>query len=431
MLYAYLIAIVLCVCFSNYFSASEMSYSSCNRIRLQNAAEDGDRQAALAVKIVNRFDDALSTILVGNNLVNIGCSSLASVVVIELLGDQYAWLSTVLVTITVIIFGETIPKIMAQENANKIAMRHARFIRLLMTLFRPVTFLVVGLVNLLTRRMQGEEKDEDENEELERLEAIIDTAAAEKVLDANRAELMHRAAGFADISAYEIMTARVDMVALDTDDTWEETLQKVNESPYSRLPVFEGNADNILGILPLNRFLKLDAERTLAAGSGHKPVPLDIRKLLIPAPYVYKTMKLPAVLEELRHAQQHMAIVTDEYGGTLGLVSMEDVLEQLVGEIWDETDVVEKDIVERGKNLYEIAGDTSISDFLEFMDWDDDDFDFESDTIGGWAIEMMDRFPKYGDIFNYANITVKVLGIEDHRVTGVLVNVHEKPEEDE
>lgn len=424
MLYAYLIAIVLLVFCSNFFSASEMSYSACNKIRLRHAAEDGDKRASLAVKIVNRFDDALSTILVGNNLVNIGCSSLASVVVITVLGEQYAWLSTLLVTLTIIIFGETIPKIMAQENANKMVMRHARIIRVLMTLFRPVTFVVVGLVNLLTRHMHGEEKDDDENEELERLEVIIDTAAAENVLDNNRAELMHRAAGFADISAYEIMTARVDMLALDTDDSWEETLRLVNESPYSRLPVYEGNADNILGILPLNRFLKLHVERTLASHNGGKTEPPDIRKLLIPARYVYKTMKLPAVLEELRHAQQHMAIVTDEYGGTLGLVSMEDVLEQLVGEIWDETDVVEKDITERGKNIYEIAGDTSISDFLEFMDWDDDDFDYESDTIGGWAIEMLDRFPKYGDMFSYANIAVKVLGIEDHRVTSVLVTIH-------
>lgn len=408
-----LVAIVFCVLCSYFFSSSEMSYSSCNKIRLKHAAEDGDKRAGLALQIANKFDDALSTILVGNNLANIAASSLGSIVVIALLGEKYTWISTLVITIVVIVFSETVPKILAQNAPNQTAIKSAHIIRFLMIILKPVTTIVVGIVKLLTHFMKGEAKNEDNSEEIEKLQVIIETAEQEKILDENRSDLMRNAIDFSDISVYEVMTARVDMKALDTDDSWEESLQKIYEYPYSRLPVFEGNADNILGILPLNRFLKMHAENEY----------VNIQDLLIPACYVYKTMKLPSVLEELRHAQQHMAIVTDEYGGTLGLVSIEDVLEQLVGDIWDETDVVEPDIVEKSQNIYEIDGDTSISDFFELMDWDEDAIDFESDTIGGWSIEMLERFPQPGDSFEYANIAVKVLGIEEHRVTKVLVTV--------
>ncbi|MBS7366443.1 MAG: HlyC/CorC family transporter [Oscillospiraceae bacterium] len=421
MLGIYLAAILVCVFFSNFFSSSEMAYSACNRVRLENASDDGSKRAAAAVKIVERFDDTLSTILIGNNLVNIAASSLGSLAVMELLGDGYAWVSTVVITTLVIIFGETIPKIVAKNSANRIALRHAYFIRILSVLFKPLIMLVVGLIRLICLPLKGERTDASDDDAVEELSSIIETAEDESVLDEDRSELVQAAIDFSDIMASEVMTARVDMLALDIEDDWDELLKTIDESPYSRLPVYEDGVDNIIGVLYLNHFLK-------ALAGDEKP---DIRSLLMPVCYVYKTMKLPAVLSELRRAKQHLAVVVDEYGGTLGVLSMEDVLEQLVGEIWDETDEVEEEIVERPDGRFELDGDMVISDFIELMELNEEDFDFESDTVGGWTIEMFGSFPKVGDSFEYENFTVTVLQMDGLRVEKILVQVHPKTEAEE
>lgn len=414
----YIVAIIICIAFSGFFSASEMAFSACNRVRLQNAAADGQRRAGTAVKIAERFDDALSAILIGNNLVNIASSSLGTVAAIAIAGEEYTWAATLIITIAVIIFGETIPKILAQKNANRFALMVAYPVRGLMVILKPVIFVVVGLVNLITGKMRGEDADEDDEAAVEELQSIIDTAEDEAVLDEDRSELVKAAIDFADISASEVMTARVDMTAIDVDDEWEEIMEIVENSRYSRIPVYEGGADNIIGILYLNHFLKamVDSPR------------VDIRALLMPPSYVYKTVKLPSVLNELRRAQQHLAIVTDEYGGTLGVVSMEDVLEQLVGDIWDETDTVEDEIIEQGEGVYELDGDMSISDFFELMGWDEDAYDFDSETVGGWTIEVLEGFPAAGDEFEYANLSVTVLETDGKRVGKVLVRRNPQPD---
>ncbi len=416
----YIAAIIVCVFFSNFFSSSEMAYSACNRARLLKATEDGSRKAAVAVKIVDRFDDTLSAILIGNNLVNIAASSLGSLAVIELLGDGYAWVSTLVITVLVIIFGETMPKIIAKGSANRIAMSHAYFVRFLGIVLKPLVWLVVGLVRLICLPFKGEKQDDDEDAAAQELSSIIETAEDEDVLDEDRSELVQAAIDFSDIMASEVMTARVDMLALDVEDDWDELMKVIDESPYSRIPVYEDGIDNIIGVLYLNHFLK-------ALAGEEKP---DIRSLLMPVCYVYKTMKLPAVLTELRHAKQHLAVVVDEYGGTLGVLSMEDVLEQLVGEIWDETDEVEEEIVERPDGRFELDGDMVISDFVELMELNEDDFDFESETVGGWTIEMFGSFPKAGDSFEYENFDVTVLEMDGLRVEKVLVKVHTPVEEE-
>jgi CBS domain containing-hemolysin-like protein len=224
-------------------------------------------------------------------------------------------------------------------------------------------------------------------------------------------ELISAAIDFSEISAQEVMTARVDLLAIDVDDSWEEIMETIEASSYSRIPVYEDSIDNIIGILSLNHLLK--------ALIDHETV--DIRALLLPACYVYKTMKLPAVLSQLRDSRQHLAVVTDEYGGTLGVVSMEDVMEELVGDIWDETDTVETDVVEKADGLYEIDGDMVTSELVELMGWDEDEFDFVSDTVGGWCIEMLDGFPEPGDSFEYMGSEVRVLEMDERRVLKVQV----------
>jgi len=413
----YIAIIVFCIACSAFFSASEMAYSSCNHLRLENAKEDGNARASSAVYIVDHYDDALSTILIGNNLVNIAASSLGSVVVLLVFGsDEYAWVSTLIITMSVIIFGETIPKITAKKNANRFAFAFAYVIRVLMVLFKPVTFIVVGLVKLITFKLKGEEEESDEEAAVEELHTIIEIAEDEEVIDEEQSELIKAAIDFSDISASEVMTARVDMTVIDIDDDIDEILNTVFDSGNSRIPVYEESIDNIIGVLYVNHFLKevIDDRN------------VDIRALLMPTCYVYKTMKLPAVLEELRKAQQHLAIVTDEYGGTLGLVSMEDVLEEIVGDIWDETDEIEEEIIEQPNGVYELDGDMSISDFLELMDIDEDIFDFDSETVGGWTIEKLEAFPNVGDAFEYNGICIKVMEVDERRVVKVLVTPAEE-----
>ena len=414
------IGILLCLVFSNFFSASEMAYSSCNRLRLENAAEEGSRRAQVALKITQHFDDALSAILIGNNLVNIASSSLAAVLVIVLTGkDSKTWIATLILTLMVIVFGETIPKITAKQNANRIAERHARPVRILMIVLKPLILLVVGLVRLLTFWMKEEEADEDEA--VDELQSLIETAEDESVLDEERSELVQAAIDFSEISAYEVMTARVDVEAIDIDDNWEDILALVEESSYSRIPVYEDSIDHIIGVLYLNHFLK-------AVADGNR----EIRPLLMEPCYVYKTMKLPDVLTQLRRAKQHLAVVCDEYGGTLGVLSMEDVIEQIVGDIWDETDQIEQEVIRRSANELELDGDLSIPDFLELMDLSEEVFEADSDTLGGWVLESFGgRFPEPGESFEFESFKFTVLSMDGRRVGRVLVERIPKTEKEQ
>ena len=418
-LYFVIAGIFACVLLSGFFSGSEMAYSSCNQVRLENLRDDGSKRAGVALKLCEHYDDTLSAILIGNNLVNIAASSLG-VVLVNILtgGDGKIWLSTLIITVLIIVFGETIPKITAKKNANRLSMHNARFLNALRLVLTPLIWLVVKLISLLTFRMKGEE-DEDPEEAVEELQSIIETAEDEDVLDEDRSELVQAAIDFAEISASEVMTARVDVVAIDIDDDWDEIFAVIEDAPYSRLPVYEGSIDNVIGVLYLNHFLKAMTDDGRA----------DIRALLMPPCYVYKTMKLPAVLNALRKARQHLAIVADEYGGMLGVLTMEDVLEQIVGYIWDETDTVEEEVVQRPADEYELDGDMTISDFLELTGIDEDGFEAESETVGGWTVESFGAFPNPGDSFDYGDLTVTVLAMDGHRVEKLLVR--KRPEETE
>ena len=411
-------AAVVCILLSAFFSGAEMALSSANRIRLENLAEDGSRAAALAVRVLDRFDDALSAILIGNNFVNIALSSLASVIAITAFGEKYAWLATVIVTIAVIIFGETMPKIIAKKNANRLSLTVAPLIRALSLLLKPLTALVVALVRLITRPMRGETAEDESDAAVEELQSIIETAEDEDVLDEDRSELLRSALDFDEISASEIMTARVDIVAVDIKDPWQEIYAAVDGASYSRIPVYEGSIDNIVGVLLLNRFFR-------ALADGRQP---KLRSLLVPPCYVYKATKLPAVLEQLRKAKQHLAIVTDEYGGVCGIVTMEDVLEQIVGEIWDETDEIDPEVIERAEGVWELDGDMSVGDFTELLGLSEDAFETESSTVGGWTLEKFGAFPQEGDSFTDDGLAVTVLKMDGRRVEKVLVRL-ERPED--
>lgn len=408
------VGIVLCIALSAFFSASEMAVSSCNKMRLENMKDAGDKRAKTAFQIIERFDDALSAILIGNNLVNIAASSMGSVLVILLLKtDAFTWISTVVITCLVIIFGETIPKIAAKKNATRFSLAFGKFISFLMMILRPIIFLVVKAVSLISGKMKGEDEGLDDEEAIEELSSIIETAEDEDVLEEDQSELVQAAIDFLDLSAYEAMTSRVDVIAIDIDDDWKNQLITIENSMYSRIPVYEGSIDNIIGILYMNHVLKALTEDDK----------IDLRSLLMEPVYVYKTAKLTTVLDQLRAAKQHMAIVCNEYGGTHGVITMEDIMEEIVGEIWDETDIVEEEVKEISETVFELDGDMVISDFCELLGIDEEHFETESDTIGGWCLEHFELYPLSGDSFydEELKLSFTIMSIAERRVEKILV----------
>lgn len=418
-----ILAIVCLIAFSAFFSGSEIGYASVNELRLKHAAEKGkDRLARLAWKNYEHYDDALITILIGNNLVNIAASSVATVIAISLMGDDGAWLATVVMTLLIIIFGEIVPKIIAVQTS----FNFTRLAAVPLKAFMIVTFPIVWLIQKLLKYVDKLYSDrcdaaapaitEDD------LETIIDTVEDEGVIDEDRAELLQSALDFDGVLAYEIITPRVDMLTIDIEDSFDEVLRIANSSIYSRIPVYEDTVDNIIGILHLNHFYK-------ELSTGRRD--FNIREILMPVNFVHKTMPLDDVLREMKKRQCHMVIVTDEYGGTMGCLTMEDVLEQLVGDIWDETDEVVEEFVQTGDDTYEVDGDMRIDDFFDSLDIDDRDFDDDNTTLGGWAIEMLGDYPKVGDSFEYRNLTLTVIKLKNRRVVRLGVKVWPVPETDE
>ena len=420
----YILGLLLCLLLSAFFSSANVAFSSANRLRIESAQENGARAGAVkgALAVLDHLDFSLAALTACNNLANISAATIAVALAYELSGGgSWTWLAGVLTAVLVLVLGESMPEMVARKNANRFALRFALPVRALSLLLSPVVFVLGGLARLLTLPLRGERSAEDDDAAVEELQSIIETAEDEDVLDEGRSELLRSALDFSEISASEAMTARVDVVAIDIDDDWEDILETIANTTHSRLPVYEDSIDNVIGFLYLNHFLKAMTE-------SEKP---DIRSLLMEPLYIYKTIKLPQVLTELRHAKKHLAIVTDEYGGTLGVISMEDVLEQIVGDIWDETDEVEHEVVERSAGEYELDGDMSIWDFLELAGIPEENFDFESDTVGGWTMEMFGRYPKAGDSFDYENLTVTVLKMDGLRVDRVNVRISPRSEEEE
>lgn len=421
----YVISLVVLIAFSAFFSGSENAYASASQLRLRRWwTENGSQRARRALWISERYDRALSTILIGNNLVNLAASTIATQLFIHWLADtgrmgenSAAALSTAAITVAVLIFGEIVPKITASGHPESIAMRVSWPLRGIMIVLKPVVSLVMKLLARISRSWTVPENEDEVTED--DISEMIDTVEDEGVIDEDTSELLQSALDFPDICVYEIITPRVDMTAIDIDDSPDQIMEVINHSTYSRIPVYEDSIDNVIGILHLNSFLKgLCADKTF-----------DLRKYLLPVVYLHKTTILPQALRQLRDKKLHMAIVTDEYGGTMGLVTMEDILEQLVGDIWDESDEIESELVQISDDLYEVDGDMRLYDFLEEFEIDDRDFDDDNATVGGFAIEQLGGYPAKGQSFDFEHLTITIKQIQNLRVTRLQVQVHEKPKE--
>jgi putative hemolysin len=406
------LGIVVLLAFSAFFSGSEIAYASMNRSKIKKAADGGNPYAKKAMYIYEHFDDMLSAILIGNNLVNIAASSIATVIAIHWMGESGTVPVVIVMTILILIFGEVAPKMVAKQQCDRFVLLLSYPLRFLMFIMKLVVTLVVWIVNQVSKlwtRNVPEQPSVTEDD----LVSVIESVKNDGIIDEQKSTLLQSALEFSDISVQEILTPRTDMVAIDVDDDMDTIIETVLNSPYSRIPVYQDSIDNIIGILYLDSFLKelLDTEE------------IDIRSMLIEACFIPKTVKLPAVFNELQSRRLQMAIVTDEYGGTMGCITMEDVLEQLVGDIWDESDEIIRDFICVGENSYELSGDLSIHDFVEYLDLNEQDFESHYTTVGGWAIEMLNRFPNLFDSFVYKNLIVTVIGLDGLRVTVLSVKI--------
>ena len=416
--------ILLMLVLSAFFSGSEISFNAANKMRLRKAGEAGSKTAKLANKISEHFTIALSAILIGNNLANIAASTAATSIAIALLsgvsgGDAIAsTLATVIMTVIVLIFGEIVPKLLCKQHADTVVMWIAIPVLILMIVLSPAVAVVMGLLWVL-RLIWGKDKNEGVDVTEEEFSSIIDTVEEEGVIDEGQSDLLQSTLEFHETTIEEVMTPRIDLTTIDTDDDRESIIDTIENSTYSRIPVYEDSIDNIIGILYLNQYYRAAVDDPNA----------DIREMLMKPCFLHKTMHLPDALRHLRDRRTHIAIVIDEFGGTMGVVTIEDILEELVGDIWDESDEIITDIVKTGENTYEVLGEANIYDFFNEIDYEPRDFESEYSTVGGWAVENLNSDPHVGDSFTCGRLYVIVTEMDEMRVTKVTA-VLNKPSED-
>lgn len=414
--------IFLCILIglSAFFSASEMALSSVNKVRIKTMADDGDKRAAKVLALTERFDRTLSVILIGNNIVNIAVSSILTVLATTLFGAGGVAIATAVATVLILIFGEITPKCIAKEKSEDIALGVSSILSIVITVLYPVAVFFVKLQNLISR-IAGAGKNQPYVTEQELLN-IIETIEEEGVIDEQRSELMQSALAFDETVAQDVLTPRVDLTAINIADSPEKIKQLVLTERFSRIPVFEKTLDNIIGILHTRDYL----EAMLKTGQA----PEDIRPLLAKPVFVHKSQRIAALLNDFRRKRVHMAIVTDDFGGTMGIVSMEDVLEELVGEIWDEDEEAEVDFVQTEPFVYRVSGDFPIETALERIGCELKHFDSEFSTVGGWALEQLGYIPAVGESFEANGISVTIDEMDEQRIVMVTMRyVPPAPEE--
>ena len=412
-----IVAMVFCVIMSAYFSATETAFSSLNKTRLKALSEKGNKKADLALSLEEKYDKLISTILIGNNIVNITLASIGTLMFVKIMqGDQDAGatLSTVVVTVTVLIFGEITPKSIAKDNPEKFAMFSAPSLHALMVVLTPINFLFSQWKKLISKIFKVSEDTKMSQEELL---LLVEEVQQEGSIDESEGELLKNAIEFRDQVAEDILTHRTDLEAVSVDTDKEEVARVFTQSRFSRLLVYEENIDNIVGVLNIKDFY-------MNSGITDKP----LQEVMTPPIFIHQSEKIRDLLNQLRAAKTHIAVVIDEYGGTLGIVTMEDILEELVGEIWDEHDEVQESFKMLSENTY--LADCMVN-LDEFADCFDVEIESESVSLGGWVMEQLGGIPEVGENFTYENLHITVTELDAHRVSYVTVIKQEIAEEEE
>lgn len=388
------------VLMSAYFSATETAFSSLNSARLKAMAERGNRKAALALRLADQYDRLLSTILIGNNIVNIAVASMGTVLFVRYFGDLGATISTVVVTVVVLIFGEISPKSLAKDSPERFAMFSAPILQGLVWLLTPVNYLFTQWKRLLSRLIRVREERKLTQEELL---VMVEEVEQSGGIDQEEGKLLRSAIEFPELRAKDVLTHRADLEAVPLEASGREVAAVFQKSGFSRLPVYEGSIDRIVGIVHQKDFYS-------ETGLTGKP----LGSLMTPPLFVTKSITISELLRLLQKRKTHMAVVCDEYGGTLGIVTMEDILEELVGEIWDEHDEIVEEFRQTAEGTVRAAGSASLDKLFARFRLADEDTHCE--TVGGWVTERLGRIPAVGDCLQYGNLELTVTGADDRRI---------------
>ncbi len=399
------IIILVLLFFAAYFAVCETAFASVSRIRLKTAADRGDRRAKSAVYITEHFDKAISTILIGTNIVHIAAASYITVLVTRRWSLSAVTLSTIITTVVIFFVGEMLPKSIAKKYSERFSLGTAGSLCFFMRIFTPAAFVLTAVGNAAAKLTRGESEvtvTEDE------LYDIIENMTDEGELDAEQGELVTSALDFADVTVESILTARVDVTAVDVDWPAEKVMALLRDVRHSRVPVYENTIDNIIGVLQIRKYIKAYiADRTA----------VSLRDLLDEAYFIHQSTNIDELLPIMSSKKLNMAIVTDNYGGTLGVVTVEDILEELVGEIWDEEDIVVESCLRNSDGSFTFDAEVDIDDAFAFMDYEDpDEFDFEHKLLGEWTYEQFDLLPEEGDSFLYNGLRVTVQEIAQRRI---------------
>ena len=413
-----IIAIVVLVTFSAYFSATETAFTSLNKIRLKNMAGDGDKKAKDVLEIYDNYDNLFSTILVGNNLVNIAISSIATVMFLELYPKYGATIATAVATVIVLIFGEISPKSLAKESPERFAMFSAPIIRFFMLILKPINWIFSCWKKLIAKLFNADgirPITEDE------LLTMVEEAQTEGGIDEGQSELIQNAIEFNDLEAWDVLTPRVDIKAIEIDEDEGEIAELFLETGFSRLPVYEDDLDNIIGVLN-----QKDFHNYIKGGRA------SVSEYIKPVIFVAGSMRIAQLLKRLQTVKTHIAIIVDEYGGTYGLVTMEDIIEELVGEIYDEHDAVAlQDIVQQQDGSSRVLCSTNIDKMFDYFDIDEE---VDATTVNGWVILQIDKLPEVGDSFVYIadnkEFDVAVTKADERKALEINMTVSDVPEEE-
>ncbi len=401
----WIIAILLLFC-AAYFAVAETAFASASRNKIKTAADRGDASAKNALYVLDHFDRAISTILIGTNITHIAAASIVTVAVTRRWGLSAVSLSTILTTIVVFFAGEMLPKSIAKKYPERFSKACASSLRFFMTLFLPLSSLLTLIGQAAASLTRGDPEISVTEDELY---DIIEDMTEEGSLDEEQGDLISSALQFGDVTVESVLTPRVDLVAIDIADSPEEILSLIKSTNHSRLPVYEDSIDNIIGVLQIRTYIKAYLKNR---GS------LDIRPLLDEVLFIHQSANIDELLPAMSRRRLNMAVVTDNYGGTLGIVTVEDILEELVGEIWDEDDVVEEPVVELAEGVFQVDADESVTDVFEQLDFEDPEEDEElvNTRMGEWAYEQFTAIPKPGDSFRYHTLEVTVSAMEHNRI---------------
>ena len=416
----YLIAIIILTLCSTFFSATETAFSSANKIKLKNMAADDNKRAALALRLAEDFDRLITAVLVGNTIANIVMTSVATVYGIMTWGSRIGpTIATVIVTVLILVLGEISPKIIAREYSEEVALFLAPMVRGLILVLTPLTFIFNGLKIFLKKAFGRNDEPEFSEDELL---TIVEEAEAGGAIGEEQSELIANAIEFNDIEAIDILTPRVDIVAVERGTPVAEIKKVFRESGLSRLPVYEDDLDNIIGVIN-QKDLYNNNVKTIK----------ETEKIIKPVAYVAETLKAAVLLRKMQAKRTHIAIVVDEYGGTTGLVTLEDIIEEIVGDIYDEHDAVEsRDVKPAGKDTYLVSGGANLEDFFDMFD---EEIEADATTVNGWVMIELDRLPKTGDSFNYESrhkiFHVRVTKADARRALMTRIFVEDRPEDED